>query len=96
MALTKTVTKVFPSGGKVGIHLKLEDDSRPVAEQTVINRDFVDGFVPGQGMLNNARDAIGKAAQEAIDEYLSNKQTYNASAYDTAVSQIDNALNITE
>ncbi len=96
MALTKTVTKVFPSGGKLGIHLKLVDDSRPVDEQTVIDRDFIDGFVPGQGMANNTRDAIGKAAQAAIDEYLSNKQTYNAGAYGTAVSQIDNALNITE
>ena len=96
MALTKTVTKVFPSGGKVGIHLKLEDDSRPVNEQTVIDRDFVDGFVPGQGMANNTRDAIGKAAQSAVDEYRSNKQTYNAAAYDTAVSQINNNLDIAE
>ena len=96
MALTKTVTKVFPRGGKVGIHLKLEDDTLPEGEQTVIDRDFVDGFVPGQGMANNTRDAIGKAAQAAIDEYLSNKQTYNADAYGIAVSQIDSALNITE
>ncbi len=96
MVLIKTVTKVFPVGGKVGIHLKLEDNSLPEGEQTVIDRDFVDGFVPGQGMANNTRDAIGKAAQAAIDEYLSNEQTYNAGAYGVAVSQIDSALNITE
>ena len=91
MALAKTVTKVFPNGGKVGIHLELKDDG-----VVVIDRDFVDGFVKGETLPNSVRDAIGNAAQEAIDEYVSNKAMYDAAAYDTVVSQIDNNLNISE
>jgi len=43
---------------------------------------------------NSVRDAIGNAAQAAIDEYVENKAMYDAAAYDTVVSQIDNNLNI--
>ena len=91
MALAKTVTKVFPNGGKVGIHLELKDDG-----VVVIDRDFVDGFVKGETLPNSVRDAIGQAAQAAIDEYVENKAMYDAAAYDTVVSQIDNNLNISE
>jgi hypothetical protein len=97
MALAKTVTKMFPTKNHVGIHLLLTDDDRAdigPGQIPVIDADFTENFTRGQGVTNPVRDSIGKKAQEAIDEYKECRATYDAAAYDTAVSQIDNTLDI--
>jgi hypothetical protein len=89
MALTKTVTKVFPTTNTVGMHLKLEDDS-----VVVIDRDFTENFTKGQGATNEVKTSIGKQMQAAIDEYKTNKTLYNSAAYETARTQISNGLTL--
>ena len=95
--LSKTVTKAFPTLNHIGIHLRLTDDARPdlgPGVQTVIDTDFTEQFIPGSGMANTIRDAVGNAAQAAIDEYKKCRDVYTAAAFDTAVTQINNALEI--
>jgi len=97
MALAKTVTKSFPTLNHIGIHLRLTDDARPdlgQGEQVVIDTDFTEQFTPGSGMANAIRDAVGNAAQAAINEYKERLAIYNSAAFDTAVNQINNALEV--
>ena len=47
MALTKTVTKVFPDANHVVFHLKLIDDTRELEEQTVIDKDYSHQWASG-------------------------------------------------
>ena len=89
MALTKTVTKVFPSGDMVGMHLKLEDDG-----VTVIDRDFMENFTKGEGATNAVRDSIGKQMQLAIDDYKEAKEIYASAKYETVRQQIDSNLQL--
>lgn len=95
--LAKTVTKTFPTENTVGMHLVLTDDARPDlgdGEQVVIDQDFSENFSPGEGIVNEVRDAIGGKIQAAIDEYKRKKTIYDAPTYETARTQIDNALTL--
>jgi len=95
--LTKTVTKMFPTPDTVGIRLVLKDDNRPdlgPGEQVVIDQTFSNNFNAGSGMANEVRDEIFRAAQEAIDNYKKCSAIYAAASYQTAVTQIDNALTL--
>ena len=101
MALTKTVTKVFPSGASstvsVGMHLVLTDDDRAdlgAGEQTVIDRDFTTGYAKGQDMTTEAKNDVGNQMQAAIDAYKSNRAMFVSAAYDTARTQIDGGLTL--
>lgn len=99
MALAKTVTKMFPTPNRVGIHLKLTDDDRPdlgPGVQIVIDRNFAGAFITGSDMQDKVRDEIGKAAQTAIDAYKKLRAVYDATAYGTKVTQISNALKLQE
>ena len=94
MALTKTVTKIFPKDLKngtyqVGMHLKLEDENI-----TVIDEDFTEGFAKGQQVTNEAKIRMGSRMQEAIDSYKATKNMYDSSAYETARAQIDAGLTL--
>jgi hypothetical protein len=98
MALSKTVTKFFPvkhsvadERSKMGIHLKLVDDSRPAAEQTVIERDFT-AVYGGTHSLTQAKNAVIAEAQAAIDKYKAELALNNLAGYTNAVNDINNAL----
>lgn len=99
MALTKTVTKLWPpkSGTdgrvRVGIHLKLVDDDRPAEQQTVIDTDFTAYFGGGHTIAETLARVLA-AAQTAIDTYKAEKTTYGAAAYTAAVVAIDAALEL--
>lgn len=87
--LTKTVTKVFPTENKVGLHLELKDD-----DVVVINQNFIRDYSPEEGIVNKIRDSIGNEMQAAIDKYKKLKDRFNASAYETVRTQIDNNLTL--
>lgn len=89
MALTKTVTKMFPTENTVGLHLKLEDDG-----VTVIDQDFSEQFVSGEDIPNEVRDKIGSRMQEAIDKYKALKARFDSAKYETVRTQVDNALTL--
>jgi hypothetical protein len=92
MALTKTVTKLWPTRNAddttffPGIHLVLKE-----ADVVVLEQDFRSPY-GGGGQLPEARDRITKAAQAAIDKYKAEKAINDAGAYTTAVAAIDAAL----
>ncbi len=100
MALTKTVTKMFPTAKVVGIHLKLEDDDRLDLDPTVgmkhivIDKDFSESFTKGEGATTAVKQAIGKKAQAAIDEYKEARAMFVSATYETARTQIDGALTL--
>ncbi|MGD8787710.1 MAG: hypothetical protein PVJ60_09820 [Phycisphaerales bacterium] len=89
MALTKTVTKVFPTDNMVGMHLELKDDG-----VVVIDRDFMENFTKGEGATNAVRDSIGLQMQKAIDEYKEAKTIFSSSKYETVRQQIDSNLQL--
>ena len=92
MALTKTVTKVWPSqagDGRTyspGIHLVLQDDG-----VTKIDQDFT-ALYGGGSQLAQVKATVLTAAQAAIDKYKAEKALNNAAAYTAAVNEIDAAL----
>jgi hypothetical protein len=89
MALTKVVTKMFPTENTVGLHLELKD-----GVDVVISRNFSRQFSPGTGVTNQIRDAIGADMQAAIDEYKRKKTIFDTAAYETVRTQVDNALTL--
>jgi len=98
MAMSKTVTKFFPvkrsapdERSQVGIHLKLVDDSRPAAEQTVIDRDFT-AVYGGTHTLTQAKNKVLAEAQAAIDKYKAEVALNSLAGYANAVNEINNAL----
>ncbi len=94
MALAKTVTKVFPTANHVGLHLKLIDDSRDSAEQTVIDKDYMHQWASGTDVPDKVKAEIGTLMQKDIDAYKALATRYNAEAYGTAASQIEAGLNL--
>lgn len=97
MALTKTVTKMFPTPSTVGIHLVITDDDRPdlgEGAQVVINTVIDEQYVAGEDMANDVRDKIGARAQKAIDRYKALRAVYDKETYDTKVGQIEGALTL--
>lgn len=101
MALTKTVTKIFPTESRgsqtVGVRLVLTDDDRPdlgVGIHTVIDESFTTVREPGT--LPNTADKIkiGQDAQAAIDKYKRCKAAFENAAYETTRAQIDGGLSI--
>ena len=90
--LSKTVTKVFPDANHVGLHLKLVDDTRDPAEQTVIDKDYMHQWASGTDVPDEVKQEIGARMQVDIDAYKALSARYNAVAYDTAVSQVEAGL----
>ena len=91
MALTKTVTKIWPTKGdrnifQTGINLILLDD---LVE--VFNENFTADYPKGSNPDRIKADIIDNA-QARIDRYKAERQINNAAAYDQAISDIDNAL----
>ena len=92
--LSKTVTKVFPDANHVGLHLKLVDDTRDPAEQTVIDKDYMHQWASGTDVPNEVKVELGKLMQADIDTYKALAVRYNAAAYDAAASQVEDGLNL--
>jgi len=92
MALTKTVTKVWPvqaADGRTyspGIHLVLQDDG-----VTKIDADFT-ALYGGGSQLAQVKATVTASAQLAIEKYKAEKALNNNAAYTTAVSEVDAAL----
>lgn len=100
MTLQKTVTKVWPDRGqrniyRIGIHLTLTDNDPLVPESVPIDQEVTVDYVKGQPPANYQDDIIQKV-QDLINKYKSEKQIYQNAQYDTAVSNIDSALDISE
>ena len=101
MALTKTVTKVFPTESRgshvVGIHLVLTDDDRPdlgSGTHVVIDESFTAVRATGTPPDADAKKTIGGDAQEAIDKYKRCKAAFESTAYETARAQIDEGVTL--
>lgn len=92
MALTKTVTKVFPTPNHVGLHLKLVDDSRDPADQIVIDKDYMEQWASGTDVPDEVKQRIGKRTQTDTDAYKALKARFDAPAYDTAAQQGEDGL----
>jgi hypothetical protein len=94
MALTKTVTKVWPvraADGRTfspGIHLVLQDDG-----VTKIDQDFT-ALYGGGSQLSQVKATVTAAAQAAIDKYKAEKALNDTAAYTNAVSDVDAALTL--
>jgi hypothetical protein len=94
MALTKTVTKLWPTKDTrnifhPGINLKLFE-----GEEEVRNKDFDRDFVPGRDDIGQITADIIKEAQAYIDHYKEERDMYVTQAYDTAVGTIDSGLSV--
>ncbi len=87
MALTKTVTRVFPTANHVGLHLELKDDG-----VVVIDKDYMHQWASDTDVPNDVKQAIGARMQVDIDAYKALATRYNAAAYDTAASQVEAGL----
>lgn len=87
--LTKEVSKIMPTPNKIGMHLKVTDDT-----QIVIDKTYWEQFIPGDGATTKIKQEIGKQMQRDIDNYKALKIIYDASAYDTAISQVEDGLNL--
>lgn len=97
MSLAKTVTKMFPTPNTLGINLIVTDDDRPdlgPGERVVINKTISRNYVKGQDMPVKIATEIGNEAQTLINSYKNLKSDYDKEAYQTKVTQIDNALTL--
>lgn len=97
MSLAKTVTKMFPTPNTLGINLIVTDDDRPdlgPGERVVISKTISRNHVKSQDMPVKIATEIGKEAQALIDNYKSLRSDYDKEAYQTKVTQIDNALTL--
>ena len=92
MALTKTVTKVFPDANHVIFHLKLEDDTRIPTKQVVIDKDYRHQWASGTSVQNEVKQEIGAEMQVDIDAYKVLAARFNHTDYGTAASQIEAGL----
>ncbi len=91
MALTKTVTKLWPVKGdrnifRAGIQLIVQDDA-----VEVINEPFTADYPKGTDPNRIVPDVLTRA-QARIDRYKQEKQINSAAAYDQAVSDVDAGL----
>ena len=94
MALSKTVTKVFPDANHVVFHLQLVDNTRDPSEQTVIDKDYRHQWASGTSVQNEVKQAIGAEMQKDINAYKALATRFNHEDYGTAASQIDAGLNL--
>ena len=101
MALTKTVTKVFPTESRgsqtIGIRLVLTDDDRPdlgSGTHVVIDETFTVVRAIGTAPDTESKTIIGAAAQEAINVYKRCRAAFESAAYETARAQIDGGLTL--
>lgn len=94
MALTKTITELFPSGSIIGVHLKLEDDERldldPTVgmEHTVIDVDITEFYTKADGPTAAVKNSIKKKINARIKEYERLKALFASSQYTNAVNDI--------
>jgi len=91
MALVITVSKVsvreeLDKLWSITINLTCTDGG-----QEVINKDFSVRYRPGQNISQKVQILLEKM-QEAIDDYKSEQQIFNASQLDTAVTYLQNNL----
>lgn len=89
MALTKAVTKVFPTANHVGLHLELKNDG-----VVVISKDYMEPWASGTDVTLEVKQRIGARMQKDIDNYKALLARYEAEAYDTAASQVNAGLNL--
>lgn len=97
MALTKTVTKMWPDENYVGLNLTVTDNNRPdlgSGEQVVIQATISRQYVKGEDVTNDIRDELGNEAQDLIDAYKAMRVKYVNAVYTTKINQIDGALTL--
>jgi len=97
MALTKTVTRMFPTENTIGIHLVLTDSERPdlgEGAQEVVNETFTANIPSDADMSDDVQIDLGHQAQKAINDYKKLATYYAKPAYQTKVTQIDNNLTL--
>lgn len=87
MALTKTVSKVFPSENKVGLHLELKDD-----DVVVISKSYMVQFSKDEGVTDAIESEITKRMQADIDKYKMLKARFDNQKYDDARSNVEQSL----
>ncbi|MCK4788132.1 MAG: hypothetical protein KAV87_30595 [Desulfobacteraceae bacterium] len=91
MALTKQITKIWPTLGnrnifQCGIQLVLTDDS-----VEVVNESFMADYRKGADVDEITPDLIAKA-QARIDRYKAEKQINGAATYDNAVTVVSDGI----
>ena len=93
MALTKEITKIWPTLGsrnifRAGIQVVLTDD---LVE--VVNETFTADYRRGANVDEIIPDLIAKA-QARIDRYKAEKQINGAAAYDNAVTAVSDGITL--
>ena len=97
MALSKVVTRMFPTANTIGIRLILVDTDRADlggVRQVVIDSVFTGQYAEGENMSDDVQADLEQQAQDAIDDYKALKAVFDATAYQTFVTAIDNALTL--
>ena len=93
MALTKEITKIWPTLGarniyQAGVNLVLKEDS-----VEVVNETYTTDYKKGSSPSLLQPDLIAKV-QARIDKYKNEKSIYDAVAYDNAVTAIDEGVTL--
>lgn len=91
MALTKTVTKIWPVLGdrnifRCGVQFILEDDS-----VEVVNETYTADYRKGANVNEITPDLIAKA-QARVDRYKAEKQVHGTTVYAQAITDISNGI----
>ena len=89
MTLAKEVTKLFPTPNRIGMQLVLTDDS-----VEVLTKSYWKQFNPTGGATIKIKQKIAREMQADIDEYKRLRAIYDASAFDTAITQVSDGLNL--
>lgn len=79
----------MPTPNRIGMRLVLKDDG-----VDVVDKPYWEQFSPGDGATTKIKQSIGHRMQADIDEYKSRKVVYDAPAFDTAVTQVSDALTL--
>ena len=89
MALTKTVTRVFPDANRVGYHLELKND-----DDVVISKDYMEQFAVGEDVPAETKEKIGARMQSDIDAYKALLAGFENQVYIDGENQVSNGLQL--
>lgn len=87
MALTKTVTRIFPDANHVGYHLELKN-----GVDVVIDKDYMEQFAVGSDIPAATKTTIGRLMQDDIDAYKKLLALYDNQKYIDGEEQISAGL----
>ncbi len=89
MALTGTVTRIFPDANHVGYHLEVKD-----GVDVVIDKDYMEQFAVGSDVPVKTLTTIGNRMQVDIDAWKALKAVYDHQVYINGAGQIEAGLNV--